>query len=150
MSVFQSAMKGSKITHIMSRHYVSCSFPARGWVLCLGEYRGQRNRDSETGRGRESANGTRRCAPGESRAFKSNHLSPQTDRAQTGMFAIAMFLMKDWRNSPGTAEVLPYLDKVRAPRNLTLAMTERSVLPCIWDCRQITRVSEDNGRDRSW
>ena len=30
----------------------------------------------------------------------------------TGMFGIAMFLMKDWRNTPGTAEVLPYLDKV--------------------------------------
>ncbi|RVX67403.1 hypothetical protein B0A52_08756 [Exophiala mesophila] len=29
----------------------------------------------------------------------------------TGMFGIAMFLMKDWRNTPGTAEVLPYLDK---------------------------------------
>jgi hypothetical protein len=31
---------------------------------------------------------------------------------QTGMFGIAMFLMKDWRNTPGTAEVLPFLDKV--------------------------------------
>jgi len=30
----------------------------------------------------------------------------------TGMFGIAMFLMKDWRNTPGTAEVLPFLDKV--------------------------------------
>ncbi|KIX07324.1 uncharacterized protein Z518_01977 [Rhinocladiella mackenziei CBS 650.93] len=29
----------------------------------------------------------------------------------TGMFGIAMFLMKDWRNTPGTAEVLPFLDK---------------------------------------
>lgn len=29
------------------------------------------------------------------------------------MFGIAMFLMKDWRNTPGTAEVLPFLDKVR-------------------------------------
>jgi hypothetical protein len=28
------------------------------------------------------------------------------------MFGIAMFLMKDWRNTPGTAEVLPFLDKV--------------------------------------
>ena len=27
------------------------------------------------------------------------------------MFGITMFLMKDWRNTPGTAEVLPYLDK---------------------------------------
>ena len=27
------------------------------------------------------------------------------------MFGIAMFLMKDWRNTPGTAEVLPFLDK---------------------------------------
>ncbi|KIY02462.1 uncharacterized protein Z520_02601 [Fonsecaea multimorphosa CBS 102226] len=29
----------------------------------------------------------------------------------TGMFGISMFLMKDWRNTPGTAEVLPFLDK---------------------------------------
>jgi len=28
-----------------------------------------------------------------------------------GMFGIAMFLMKDWRNTPGTGEVLPFLDK---------------------------------------
>ena len=28
------------------------------------------------------------------------------------MFGIAMFLMKDWRHTPGTGEVLPYLDKV--------------------------------------
>jgi hypothetical protein len=29
-----------------------------------------------------------------------------------GMFAIAMDLMRDWRNSPGIAEVLPFLDLV--------------------------------------
>ncbi|EXJ61777.1 hypothetical protein A1O7_02207 [Cladophialophora yegresii CBS 114405] len=29
----------------------------------------------------------------------------------TGLFGVAMFLMKDWRNTPGTAEVLPFLDK---------------------------------------
>jgi len=29
----------------------------------------------------------------------------------TGLFGISMFLMKDWRNTPGTAEVLPFLDK---------------------------------------
>ncbi|ERF70372.1 hypothetical protein EPUS_05191 [Endocarpon pusillum Z07020] len=28
-----------------------------------------------------------------------------------GMFAIAMDLMRDWRNTPGTAEVLPFLDQ---------------------------------------
>ena len=44
---------------------------------------------------------------------------------QTGMFAIAMFLMKDWRNTPGTAEVLPYLDKVRSGMNITSAITDR-------------------------
>jgi hypothetical protein len=38
------------------------------------------------------------------------------------MFGIAMFLMKDWRNTPGTAEVLPYLDKVRQT-NLVLFRT---------------------------
>jgi hypothetical protein len=27
-----------------------------------------------------------------------------------GLFAIAMDLMRDWRNTPGAAEVLPYLD----------------------------------------
>ncbi len=30
----------------------------------------------------------------------------------TGLFGVTMFLMKDWRNTPGTAEVLPFLDKV--------------------------------------
>jgi hypothetical protein len=28
-----------------------------------------------------------------------------------GMFAIAMDLMRDWRNTPGSAEVLPFLDQ---------------------------------------
>lgn len=28
-----------------------------------------------------------------------------------GTFSIACWLMKDWRNTPGSAEVLPYLDK---------------------------------------
>jgi len=28
-----------------------------------------------------------------------------------GMFAIAMDLMRDWRNTPGAAEILPFLDK---------------------------------------
>ncbi|RPA97283.1 Isochorismatase hydrolase [Choiromyces venosus 120613-1] len=28
-----------------------------------------------------------------------------------GMFAITMDLMRDWRNTPGTAEILPFLDK---------------------------------------
>jgi hypothetical protein len=27
-----------------------------------------------------------------------------------GMFAIAMDLMRDWRNTPGAGEVLPFLD----------------------------------------
>jgi hypothetical protein len=31
---------------------------------------------------------------------------------QMGMFAIAMDLMRDWRNTPGLPEVLPFLDKV--------------------------------------
>lgn len=29
-----------------------------------------------------------------------------------GMFGIAMDLMRDWRNTPGLPEVLPFLDKV--------------------------------------
>ncbi|KAF2104795.1 Isochorismatase hydrolase [Rhizodiscina lignyota] len=29
----------------------------------------------------------------------------------TGLFGVSMFLMKDWRNTPGTEEVLPFLDK---------------------------------------
>jgi hypothetical protein len=28
-----------------------------------------------------------------------------------GMFGIAMDLMRDWRNTPGSAEVLPFMDK---------------------------------------
>lgn len=28
-----------------------------------------------------------------------------------GVFSIACWLMKDWRNTPGSAEVMPYLDK---------------------------------------
>jgi hypothetical protein len=31
--------------------------------------------------------------------------------SQNGIFGIVCFLMKDWRNTPGSAEVLPYLDK---------------------------------------
>lgn len=27
-----------------------------------------------------------------------------------GMFAIVMDLMRDWRNTPGTAEILPFFD----------------------------------------
>lgn len=32
-----------------------------------------------------------------------------------GLFAISMDLMRDWRNSPGAAELFPYLDKYMAP-----------------------------------
>ncbi|KAH8800448.1 Isochorismatase-like protein [Xylogone sp. PMI_703] len=35
-----------------------------------------------------------------------------------GMFGIAMDLMRDWRNTPGTAEVLPFLDKYLVPYSL--------------------------------
>jgi hypothetical protein len=69
------------------------------------------------------------------------------------MFGIAMFLMKDWRNTPGTAEVLPYLDKVRGPENptphdpfrkktiiiiLTVHFLFKTVLPCLRCCREST------------
>lgn len=35
---------------------------------------------------------------------------------QMGMFSIAMDLMRDWRNTPGIAEVLPFLDQVSSFR----------------------------------
>lgn len=66
------------------------------------------------------------------------------------MFGIAMFLMKDWRNTPGTAEVLPYLDKVRDPENptphdhfrkkaiITILTVSQTVLPCLRRCREST------------
>jgi hypothetical protein len=28
-----------------------------------------------------------------------------------GMFAVTMDLMRDWRNTPGTPELLPFFDK---------------------------------------
>jgi len=35
-----------------------------------------------------------------------------------GMFGIAMDLMRDWRNTPGSAEVLPFLDQYLVPYSL--------------------------------
>jgi len=35
-----------------------------------------------------------------------------------GMFGIVMDLMRDWRNTPGTAEVLPFLDQYLVPYSL--------------------------------
>ncbi|EHL01854.1 Isochorismatase-like hydrolase [Glarea lozoyensis ATCC 20868] len=35
-----------------------------------------------------------------------------------GMFGIAMDLMRDWRNTPGSAEVLPFMDKYLVPYSL--------------------------------
>ena len=49
-----------------------------------------------------------------------------------GMFSVAMDLMRDWRNTPGSAQVLPFLDQylpaygyvARAVLNGTLAPGE--------------------------
>ncbi|CAG8950977.1 hypothetical protein HYFRA_00006374 [Hymenoscyphus fraxineus] len=51
-----------------------------------------------------------------------------------GMFGIAMDLMRDWRNTPGTAEVLPFMDKYLIPYGLVArahgnAITNGTIVP---------------------
>jgi hypothetical protein len=69
--------------------------------------------------------------------------------------------MKDWRNTPGSAEVLPYLDKVcQAPPSSTPAVVglgceddadETSiVLPSLRDRSAQSWGGEEDGGYRSW
>ncbi|KAL3419988.1 hypothetical protein PVAG01_08487 [Phlyctema vagabunda] len=44
-------------------------------------------------------------------AFDANRKMEQAGVHLLGMFAITMDLMRDWRNTPGTLEVLPFLDQ---------------------------------------
>ena len=43
-------------------------------------------------------------------AFDANRRMERAGVTLMGMFAIAMDLMRDWRNTPGAKEVLPFLD----------------------------------------
>jgi hypothetical protein len=88
-----------------------------------------------------------------------------TQSVQCGMFAITCFLMKDWRNTPGSAEVLPYLDKVRPiitnpspfPTATSLGlgmegemlMVGNLVLPCLRNRGSKPRCGEEDWRYRS-
>lgn len=44
-------------------------------------------------------------------AADANRRMEQAGVHLMGMFGIVMDLMRDWRNTPGTAEVLPFLDQ---------------------------------------
>ncbi|RDW61418.1 hypothetical protein BP5796_11310 [Coleophoma crateriformis] len=51
-------------------------------------------------------------------AADANRKMEQAGVHLLGGFAITMDLMRDWRNTPGTAEVLPYLDQYLTPYSL--------------------------------
>ena len=44
-------------------------------------------------------------------AFDANRRMEKAGVHLMGMFAIAMDLMRDWRNTPGAKEVLPFMDQ---------------------------------------
>lgn len=48
-------------------------------------------------------------------AADANRRMEQAGVHLMGMFGIAMDLMRDWRNTPGAAEVLPFLDTYLVP-----------------------------------
>ncbi|TVY28763.1 putative hydrolase [Lachnellula hyalina] len=51
-------------------------------------------------------------------AADANRRMEQAGVHLMGMFGIVMDLMRDWRNTPGTAEVLPFLDTFLVPYSL--------------------------------
>ncbi|KAH8805066.1 Isochorismatase-like protein [Xylogone sp. PMI_703] len=51
-------------------------------------------------------------------AADANRRMEQAGVQLMGLFGITMDLMRDWRNTPGTAEVLPYLDQYLVPYSL--------------------------------
>ncbi|ESZ92480.1 hypothetical protein SBOR_7143 [Sclerotinia borealis F-4128] len=51
-------------------------------------------------------------------ASDANRRMEQAGVHLMGLFGMTMDLMRDWRNSPGSAEVLPYLDKYLVPYSL--------------------------------
>ncbi|EMR84188.1 hypothetical protein ACHAQE_001084 [Botrytis cinerea] len=51
-------------------------------------------------------------------ASDANRRMEQAGVHLMGLFGITMDLMRDWRNTPGAAEVLPYLDKYLVPYSL--------------------------------
>ncbi|KAH8821923.1 Isochorismatase-like protein [Xylogone sp. PMI_703] len=51
-------------------------------------------------------------------AADANRRMEQAGVHLMGMFGIAMDLMRDWRNTPGSAEVLPFLDQYLVPYSL--------------------------------
>ncbi|TVY82850.1 putative hydrolase [Lachnellula suecica] len=51
-------------------------------------------------------------------AADANRRMEQAGVHLMGMFGIVMDLMRDWRNTPGTAEVLPFLDTYLVPYSL--------------------------------
>jgi hypothetical protein len=51
-------------------------------------------------------------------AADANRRMEQAGVHTMGMFAIAMDLMRDWRNNPGLDQVLPFLDTYVAPQTI--------------------------------
>jgi len=51
-------------------------------------------------------------------AADANRRMEQAGVHLMGMFGIAMDLMRDWRNTPGSKEVLPFLDQYLVPYSL--------------------------------
>jgi len=51
-------------------------------------------------------------------AADANRRMEQAGVHLMGMFGIVMDLMRDWRNTPGSAEVLPFLDEYLVPYSL--------------------------------
>ncbi|KAH8590089.1 Isochorismatase-like protein [Bisporella sp. PMI_857] len=67
-------------------------------------------------------------------AFDANRRMEQAGVHLMGMFGIAMDLMRDWRNVPGAAEVLPFLDTYLQPYSLVarshgLAIENGTLIP---------------------
>jgi len=61
-------------------------------------------------------------------AFDANRRMEQAGVNLLGMFGIAMDLMRDWRNTPGIVEVLPFLDQYLVPYSLVARSHKASIL----------------------
>ncbi|RFU25079.1 hypothetical protein B7463_g11260, partial [Scytalidium lignicola] len=67
-------------------------------------------------------------------AADANRRMEQAGVHLMGMFGIAMDLMRDWRNTPGASEVLPFLDQYLVPyslvaRNHVYAIENGTLIP---------------------